>query len=121
MSGQEVSTSTAAAPLPVTLESWKPIGKGALIGLATVIVGHTLRIVDAPVMAGKDGGVWAGMPRRQRVTAAGVAMRDASGKAQYESVIEWTSPAARARWSTAVTSAVKASIGDHALIGGPSP
>jgi len=101
-----MSDSPKLPALPVTLIAWRPIGKGALVGFASVQLGKSLRILDCPVlMAG--GRRWATLPSKPMVDRSGTALRDEHQKIRYAPVLEWADRPARDRFSDAVCAAVE--------------
>ena|SRR5947209_845962 len=83
------------------LVSWKPIGKGKLIGLATVELPNGLRIIDCPVFD-SDTGPRAALPAKPLLNANHTQRLDAKGKAVYTPVMEWTSKDLTERFSKAI-------------------
>jgi hypothetical protein len=96
-----------ARPDPVCrLVDWKPYGKGALLGKATIAFASGVIICGIPVFRTNTGGLSAAGPDAPLVDSEGIQLRDADGKRQYGKVIKFQTPAARDRWSRMVLAAL---------------
>jgi hypothetical protein len=96
------------APRQLRLISWKQhIARGQLRGWATVeITSIGLRIVDAPVLIGRDG-PWATLPEKPALDRDGKRKLDINGKPEWATVVEWKSRELRQGFSDAVVAAVR--------------
>lgn len=82
------------APRQLRLISWNHVSKGQLRGWATVeITSIGLRIVDVPVLIGRDG-PWATLPEKPALDRDGKRKLDINGKPEWATVVEWKSRAA---------------------------
>ena len=80
----------AAPPHPrLRLLDWRPIGKGAVIGRARVLLRNGLEISDIGLFA-KDGRIWAHLPAQQQRDGNGRPITDDRGKSKYVSSIRWS-------------------------------
>jgi hypothetical protein len=93
-------------PTLITLLSWRPMAKNSLIGFAAVKIGKSLIIRDVPVMS-SHGKFWASLPSKPMIDRDGTVMRDATGRARYSAILEWSSKAASDRFSESVVAAVR--------------
>jgi hypothetical protein len=91
----------------MTLITWKPVARGALLGFATIELPIGLQIADCGVFCGDNGRFWASLPARPQLED-GRHRRDAAGKALYVAVLEWRSKELRNAWSDAVIDLVRA-------------
>jgi hypothetical protein len=108
----------SGASMPIELLGFKHIGKGAVVGVASVKLGRALKINDIMVLT-SNGRQWANLPARQQIGKDGTVIKDDRGKPRYTTIIEWADPESRERFSAAVISAIEAEHGPIAsLVGG---
>jgi hypothetical protein len=88
------------------LVSWHQVGKGSLIGCATIELPVGLRIIDAPVFTGRNG-PWASLPRKPVLDRDGKQRLDVNGKPQFQPLIEWRDRTLSDRFSEAVVALVR--------------
>jgi hypothetical protein len=101
------------------LLSFRPFVKGSLRGFATVELPMGLRILDLPVLVGRNG-PWVNMPAKPQVDRdGGQQKRDVNGKLAYVAILEWRDRDLANRFSNAVIDLVRAAHPD-ALEGGTS-
>jgi hypothetical protein len=98
------------------LVSWKPLIKGALRGFATLELPIGLKLIDCPILIGRDG-PWASLPSKPQVDKEGRQKVDVNGKRAFEPVLEWRDRALSDRFSDAVVALVRAEH-PHAFDGG---
>lgn len=84
----------------------KLIGKGGLIGLATVRMSSGLTLLDCPLLAGEHG-PWVALPARPSLDRDG-RQRVIDGKKQYEPVLSWPSREIADAFSAAVLALIRA-------------
>jgi hypothetical protein len=95
------------APRQLRLISWKHVPRGQLRGWATIeITSIGLRIVDVPVLIGRDG-PWATLPEKPALDRDGKRKLDINGKPEWATVLEWKSRELRQGFSDAVVAAVR--------------
>jgi hypothetical protein len=58
----------------------KPLNKGALAGFAVVELPIGLRILDVPILVGRNDACWASLPARPQIDPEGRVRRDERGK-----------------------------------------
>jgi hypothetical protein len=87
------------------LQSWKPINKGALLGLATVET-SLLTIYDCPVLC-SHGKLWVALPGRPQIDAEGRHQIGPDGKKAYLPAMRWRSKEIGDRFSLAVIEALR--------------
>jgi hypothetical protein len=104
----------AHRPMPVTLVGARRIGKGALLWSVDVQVGALL-IKGCSVLRNSRGEPWVALPARQQIGSDDKVVRNAAGKAQYASIMEWTNKDTAARFGEAVLAAITAAHGLEAL------
>jgi hypothetical protein len=93
-------------PRRMTLRSWKPLRKGALIGFAAISLPAGLEIDDIPVLM-INGKAWAALPGRPVITADGrVAKLPGTSKTQYVSFLRWRDRALSTAFSERVVELV---------------
>jgi hypothetical protein len=95
----------------MTLELFKPLTKGALIGFATVRLPNGLTITDCAVCA-SHGKTWASLPSKPLLDRDGRHTADESGKKRYAPILSWGDRATADRWSAAVIELVRAAHPD---------
>lgn len=105
------------ASIPVTLLAFKPILKGAVVGVASVTLGRALRVNDVMVLT-SNGRTWANLPSKPQIGKDGVALKDDRGKFRYSPILEWQDKESLARFSAAVISAIEAAHGPIASMAG---
>src|SRR5262245_29520067 len=75
--------------MTIVCTEFKPLRKGALYGFATFEIQPTgIRLRDCTAMS-SHGQRWVGMPAKPQIQNGAVRLVD--GKAQYSSIVEWTS------------------------------
>src|SRR4051794_6944665 len=89
------------------LISFKVIGKGALVGIATVELPIGLGIEDCPILINKDGKPWAALPARPVLDREGRHVKPAGAKGQYAALLKWRDRGLADRWSAAVVALVR--------------
>jgi hypothetical protein len=99
-----------ANPTGFRLVAWRalPNSTTSLIGHATVEMPSGLTITDVPVFLRDSGTLSVGLPSRALVDGEGHQLRDADGKRRYAPSINFATPAARTRWSTAIVALLEA-------------
>jgi hypothetical protein len=91
----------------MTLRSWRPIRKGALIGFAAISLPVGLEIDDVPVLV-SGGKAWATLPARPIITADGrVAKLPGTGKPQFITFLRWRDRQLSAAFSQRVVALVR--------------
>lgn len=91
--------------LTLVCTAWRPWRKNTLLGFATItVVEMRLSIKDVAVHQ-KGESRWAALPARPQIRDDSV-VRDAAGKAQYVSLLEFESSAVREAFSRAVIRAL---------------
>lgn len=99
---------TGAGDRPrMTLEAFKPLRKGALIGFASVRLPAGLLIADCPVCT-SHGKTWASLPSKPVLDRDGRHV-EKDGKKQYAAILQWSDRATADRWSAALVELVRAS------------
>ena len=96
----------------MTLVSWRPMGKGDLVGFATVMLRIGLKLADCPLLV-SHGKAWAALPTKPQIDKDGRHKTDAKGRPAYSSVVEWRDRALADRFSAAVVSLVRAAHAAH--------
>jgi hypothetical protein len=101
------------APRQLRLITWKPLPfrKGALCGFASVELPNGLRILDMPVLAGRNG-PWAALPAKPELDRDGRRRIDINGKPTWAPVLEWRTRELGDRFSEAVIAAVRLAHAD---------
>jgi hypothetical protein len=104
---------TGADDRRMKLIEWEPIGKGMLLGRATVEL-DGLVISQIGIFA-KEGSRWAQLPAEVQRDREGGIIKDERGKAKYKSTIRWRNRELQERFSFALISAIEAK---HGALGG---
>jgi len=109
------STFSSAAPAgerskTMQLLDWKAVGKGALVGRATVLLPSGLQIADIGIFR-KDGRSWAQLPSEAMRDADGQPLKDDRGKVRYRSPLKWTTRELQDRFSDALVALIEAEHG----------
>jgi hypothetical protein len=86
------------------LVSWKPIAKGSLRSFATVELLTGLKLIDCPILIGRNG-AWAGLPSKPVINRDGMQARP-SGRPQFAAV-QWRSRELNDRFSEAVVALIR--------------
>ena len=94
----------SAAPR-MTLEAFKPLRKGSLIGFACVRLSIGLTIADIPCCT-SHGKTWASLPAKPILDRDGRHVEE-SGKKKYAPILQWADRAVADRWSAAVVELVR--------------
>jgi len=92
----------------VYIRDWRSLRKGSLLGFAKVELPSGMVISDVTILQG-DRGAWASPPAKPMIGRDGVAIKDATGKARYLPIIEFTTKEVRDRFSASVIDALRAS------------
>jgi hypothetical protein len=88
------------------LLDFRPLAKGALRGFATVELPIGLKLIDCPVLVGRNG-PFVRLPSKPQVDKEGRQKTDASGKPAYTPTLEWNSRELGDRFSQAVVMAIR--------------
>lgn len=94
------------APKSMRLVSFRAVGKGAVIGFATIELPIGLKISDCLVLT-KDGKTWASFPSKAQIGADGKQV-EVNGKKQYNNILQWSDKDTAYRWSDKVVELVRA-------------
>lgn len=89
----------------MTLEGFKPLRKGSLIGFASVKLPIGLVITDIPICT-SHGKSWAALPSKLMVDRDGQPMVDSAGKRKYVPILSWSDRETSNKWSEAVIALV---------------
>ena len=89
------------------LVSWRAKRVGKLYGFATVQLPIGLRLIDVPVVRGKDG-PWAVVPTKPEVDKDGRQRRGVDGKPAFAPVMAWCSRRLEDAFSRRVVELVRA-------------
>jgi hypothetical protein len=88
-------------PKRLRLIAWRLLAKGApLRGFATVELPIELKLIDCPVLVGKNG-PFALLPSKPQVKEEGRQKTDANGKPAYNAILEWRTRDLANQFSTA--------------------
>jgi hypothetical protein len=99
----------ASARSGVTIIAWKPVRRNTLFGFACVKIERINLRVDDVAVHQKGGSRWVSLPAKPMLDSAGSVMRDeTTGKARYQSVLQWGDRKTSDRFSAAVVEAVLA-------------
>jgi hypothetical protein len=93
------------------LVSWKPLIKGALRGFVTIELPIGLKLIDCPILIGRDG-PWASLPSKPQIDKEGRQKSDVNGKRAFEPVLEWRDRGLSDRFSAAVIDLVRQAYPD---------
>jgi hypothetical protein len=88
-------------PRRMRLVTWKPLIKGSVHGFATIELPIGLKLIDCPILIGRDG-PWASLPSKPQVDKQGRQKADVNGKRAFEPVLEWRDRGLADRFSAAV-------------------
>jgi hypothetical protein len=89
----------------MTLESFKPLRKGALLGFATVRLPNGLIVSDCAVCT-SHGKVWASLPSKPIIGRDGQHVEE-GGKKKYAPILTWADRPTADKWSAAVVDLVR--------------
>lgn len=92
------------------LLDWKRIGKGALVGRATILLPSGLQIAEVGIFQ-KDGRSWAQLPSEPMRDAAGQLLKDDRGKTRYRSPLKWATRELQDGFSSALVGLIEAEHG----------
>jgi hypothetical protein len=93
-------------PKRLRLIAWRPLVKGALKGFATVELPNGLKLIDCPVLVGRNG-PFAMLPSKPQIDKEGRQKTDANGRAAYVPTLEWRTRDLAGRFSAAVVELVR--------------
>jgi hypothetical protein len=88
------------------LLEWVPLGKGALVGKAKILLPIGLEVSDVAIFQ-KDGRCWAQFPSEPMRDRDGQPLTDGNGRARYRSSIRWATRELQVRFSAAVVELVR--------------
>jgi len=94
------------------LISFKLIGKGGLVGFASVELGIGLRLHDLPLFAGGQNGPWVALPRKPQLDRDRRQRIGADGKPAFEPIAEWRDRETADKFSGAVIELIRAAHPD---------
>jgi hypothetical protein len=89
----------------MTLETFKALRKGALVGFATVRLPNGLLIGDCPICT-SHGKTWASLPSKPILDRDGRHVEE-GGKKKYAPILQWKDRETADRWSVAVVELVR--------------
>jgi hypothetical protein len=73
-------------------------------------------LYDCPLLVGKDGLPWCGLPGRVVIDKTGKIALGSTGKPLYEACIVWRGRATKNRWTAGILQALHAHFGPHVLL-----
>ncbi len=91
------------------LLEWTPIGKGALIGKAKIMLPNGLEIDNVRLFRRADGASWAQMPSEMMRDGDGLPIKDNNGRTRYRTLIRWRSKDLQERFSAALIELIEES------------
>jgi hypothetical protein len=97
---------TLTRPAPMTVQNFKPVSAGALIGFVDVILPSGMVLHHCSVFR-KDGRSWASPPSKQVIGRDGTVQRTADGKTRYEPTVSFIDRATQERWSAGAIEALR--------------
>lgn len=96
----------ASRQAAITVDNFKPIQAGALVGFVNVTLPSGLVLHRCPIFA-KGDRTWASPPSKQVVGRDGTVQRTPDGKVRFEPVVSFVDRATQERWSAAVIEAFR--------------